>query len=163
MCLTSSRPRERLLGGSNNLKAAQQALVHAHHCACIVKFTAVVWRAEECDQLPFREKFVAVFNDLVCTADKVHVVLLQEARDHIGSKGKGHASIVLTPAGDILIGIGPQKVTKQTAVWDLCMKSVKQFKGNRWLDKVENLHRLVASLVESAPSSSDPDSDHHAL
>lgn len=71
-----------------HLERTQQALVHAHHCTCIVKLAAVVGCTEQGDELSFAEELVAVFDDLVRTADQVHVVFLQEAGDDIRTEGE---------------------------------------------------------------------------
>ena len=52
-------------------------------------------------------------------ADKIHVMLLEEARHDIGSKCEGHSAIVFAPAGDVFVWVGPQQVTQQTAVGNL--------------------------------------------
>ena len=52
-------------------------------------------------------------------ADEVHVVFLQEARDDVGAEGERDTTVVFAPAGDILVGIGPQQIAKETAVGDL--------------------------------------------
>lgn len=67
-----------LLGRLENLERAKQTLVDAHHGPCIVEFTAVVGCTEQSHQLSFREEFISVFHDLMCTTYQVHVVLLQE-------------------------------------------------------------------------------------
>lgn len=53
------------------------------------------------------------------TADEIHVMFLEETRDHIGPEGEGDAAIVFAPAGDVLVGVGPEKIAKQAAVRDL--------------------------------------------
>ena len=53
------------------------------------------------------------------SANKIHVVLLQEAGHNIGTKGEGDTSVVLTPASDIFVGIGPQEIAKQAAIRNL--------------------------------------------
>lgn len=53
------------------------------------------------------------------TADQIHVVLLEESRDHIGSERERDTSVIFTPAGDVLVGIGPQQVAKQSAIGNL--------------------------------------------
>ena len=50
------------------------------------------------------------------TTDEVHVVFLQEARDDIGTKGKGHAAVVLAPSSNVLVGVRPQQVAEKAAV-----------------------------------------------
>jgi len=59
-----------------DLERAQQTLVDAHHCACVVEFAAVVRCAEKGNKLSLRKELVSVLYDLMCAADKVHVVLL---------------------------------------------------------------------------------------
>lgn len=55
----------------------------------------------------------------MCSANKIHVVLLQEPRHHVGPERKRDTAIVLAPASNVLVWIGPQQITKQTAVGDL--------------------------------------------
>lgn len=106
---------------STNLERAEQALVHAHHGAGIVKLAAVVGGAEERHELTLGEELVAVLDDLVSTADEVHVVFLQEAGDDVWAKGEGDAAVVLGPAGDVLVRIGPEQIAEEAAVGDLEM------------------------------------------
>jgi hypothetical protein len=65
--------------GAIYLERAEQALVHAHHGPRVVELSTVVGRAEKRNKLSFREELVAVFHDLVSSADEIHIVLLQEA------------------------------------------------------------------------------------
>ena len=46
-------------------------------------------------------------------------MLLQEPRDDVGAEGERHAPVVLTPASDILVWVGPEQVTKQAAIRNL--------------------------------------------
>lgn len=87
------------------LERTQQTLVHAHHGARIVEFSAVVGSAEQRNELSFREKFVAILNNLMCAANEIHIMLLQEARYDVRPKGEGDTTIVFTPASDVLIRI----------------------------------------------------------
>jgi hypothetical protein len=41
------------------------------------------------------------------TADEIHVMLLEEAGYNIRAKGERNTSIIFTPAGDVLVRIGP--------------------------------------------------------
>lgn len=104
-----------------NLERAEQALVYAHHGTCVVELATVVGGTEQSDELTLREELVAIFYDLMGTANEVHVVLLQETGDHVGTKCEGHTTVVFAPASDILVGIGPQKITQQTAIGNLKM------------------------------------------
>lgn len=58
------------------------------------------------------------------TADEVHVVFLQETRYDVGTEGERYTTVVLAPSSNILVGIGPQKIAKETAVGDLGIASV---------------------------------------
>jgi hypothetical protein len=92
------------------LERAEQALVDTHHSTGIVKLATVIGRTEQRDQLTLGEELVAVFHNLMRTANQVHVMLLQKARDYVRAKSERHTAIVLTPAGNVLIRIGPQKI-----------------------------------------------------
>lgn len=50
------------------------------------------------------------------SANKIHIVFLEETRDNIRTESKRNTSIVFTPSSNILIGIRPQKITEKTAV-----------------------------------------------
>jgi hypothetical protein len=55
----------------------------------------------------------------VGTADQVHVVFLQEARDNVRTECETDTSVVFAPASDVLVRIGPQEIAEKTAVRDL--------------------------------------------
>lgn len=102
-----------------DLEGAEQALVHAHHGARVVKLSTVVGCAEQGHQLTLGEKLVTVFDDLVGTADEVHVVFLQEPGHNVRAKSKGHTAVVFAPASDVLVRIRPEQVAKKTTVGNL--------------------------------------------
>jgi hypothetical protein len=54
---------------------------------------------------------LAGITHLVCSADQIHVVFLQEPRDDIRTERERDSSIVLTPSRDILVRVRPQEVT----------------------------------------------------
>ena len=54
---------------------------------------------------------------LVCPANEVKVVFVEELGDSVAPKGERDASVVLPPPGDVLVGIGPQEVAQETRVW----------------------------------------------
>jgi len=98
------------LGGENgatktNLEGTQQTLIDAHHSTGIVKLAAVVGRAEERDQLALGEELVTVFDYLVSSANQIHVVLLEESRDDVGTKSKRDTTVVFAPTRDVLVRI----------------------------------------------------------
>ena len=53
------------------------------------------------------------------TAYKIHIVFLEEARDDIGTECERDTTIVLAPTRNVLVWIGPEKVTQETAVGNL--------------------------------------------
>lgn len=108
-----------LLGRLENLERAKQALVDAHHGTGIVKLAAVVGSGEEGDELALGEELVAVLDDLVSTADEIHVMFLEEARHHVWTKGEGDTTIVFAPSGNVLVGIRPEEIAEKTAVGNL--------------------------------------------
>lgn len=46
-------------------------------------------------------------------------MLLEETGNDIGTECERNTSVVLAPAGDIFVGIGPEKIAEETAVGDL--------------------------------------------
>lgn len=46
-------------------------------------------------------------------------MLLEEPRHDVRTKCEGYTPIVLAPASNVLIGIGPEQVAKKTAVGNL--------------------------------------------
>lgn len=104
---------------STNLEGAEQTLVNAHHGTRIVELSTVVRCTKQGDELTFGEELVSILDHLVSTTDEVHVVFLQEARNHVRTEGEADASVVFTPASDVFVGVGPKKIAKKTAVRDL--------------------------------------------
>ena len=74
--------------------------------------STVIRGREQGDELSLCKELVSVFYDLMRSADQIHIVLLQKARDDVGSESKRDTSIVFTPPGDILVGVGPEEVTE---------------------------------------------------
>ena len=89
--------------------------------------STIIWRTEQRDQLSLGEELVSILHDLsahlafgqalagmthlVCSADQIHVVFLQEPRDDVRTERERDSSIVLTPSRDILVRVRPQEVT----------------------------------------------------
>jgi hypothetical protein len=72
--------------------------------------------------LTLGEELVTILDNLVGTADEVHVVFLQETRDDIRTEREGDTTVVLGPASDILVRVGPQKIAEEAAIGDLEMR-----------------------------------------
>ena len=105
-----------LLGGLEDLEGAHEGLVDGHHGSGVVELSAVVRGGEEGDELPAGEELVSVLDDLVGTADEVEVVLVQELGDDVLSEGEGDAAVVLAPAVNVLVGVGPEQIAKKAGV-----------------------------------------------
>ena len=108
-----------LLRRLQNLERAQQTLIHTHHRPSVVELAAIIGRGEKRDELTLGEELVAVLDDLMRAAYQVHVVLLQEARHHVRAEGEGDAAVVLAPAGDVFVGVRPEEIAEEPAVWNL--------------------------------------------
>ena len=104
---------------ATNLERAEETLINAHHGTSIVELSAVVGCAEQSHELALREEFVTILDNLVGTADEIHVVLLEEAGDDVRSECEGDTTVVLAPPGDVLVRVRPQQVAEQAAVRDL--------------------------------------------
>ena len=91
-----------------NLKAAHECLINAHHCTRVVKLATIIRCTEECNKLAALEEFVAVFNDLMRAADQIDVVLLVKLSHHLLTKCKGNTAIVVAVCLDASFGIRPQ-------------------------------------------------------
>lgn len=107
---------------ATNLERAKQTFIYAHHGTRIVKLSTVVRCTEQGHKLALGEELVTVLDDLVGTADEIHVVLLEEARYDVRPECEADASVIFTPTGNILVGVGPQQVAEQAAVGDLLDK-----------------------------------------
>jgi len=90
------------------LEAAHECLVDAHHGARVVEFAAIVWRREECYQLPVAEELIAVLDDLVRSANQVDLILVSKLADDVLSKGEADPSVVIAPVCDLLVRVGPK-------------------------------------------------------
>lgn len=88
-----------------NLERAKETLIDAHHGTGIVKLATVVGGAKQRDQLAFRKELVAIFDDLVSSADQIHIVLLKESGNDVGAECEGYTSVIFAPASDVLVGI----------------------------------------------------------
>ena len=100
------------------LEWAHQWLIHAHHRSWILKFPTVVWCTEHCHKLPFCEKFISFFYNLVSSTNQINVVIVQELRYNIASKDKADSSFVLAPTWHAFLWVRPQQITKKTLIWD---------------------------------------------
>jgi len=108
-----------LLCRLKDLEAAHQRVINAHHGPRIVKLPTIVWGREYGDELPPGEELVPVLHDLVRAADEIEVVTPQELRHDVLAKRKAHAAVVLPPADDVLVGVGPQQVAQEPRVGNI--------------------------------------------
>ena len=95
-----------------NLETAHQSLIHAHHCARVIKFTAIVWCRKKGYQLAFAKEFVAIFNYLVSAANQINVVAVGKLRYDVLAKGKRNTTVILSPVSHIFVRIGPEKIAE---------------------------------------------------
>lgn len=50
---------------------------------------------------------------LVGSTDEIQIMAIEELADHISSKGKGDAAVILSPALDVLVWVRPEQVAQQ--------------------------------------------------
>mmetsp|Transcript_76523 Transcript_76523/g.211814 ORF Transcript_76523/g.211814 Transcript_76523/m.211814 type:complete len:264 (-) Transcript_76523:157-948(-) len=116
-CRAETRPLSRLrLLWLQKLERAIQIAADLHHRGGIVELSTVVRCREYGDKLAIAEELVAVLHHLVRAADEVQVVALEEGSNHVRTKGERHAAVVLAPAHDVLVRVGPQQVAQQARV-----------------------------------------------
>ena len=102
-----------------NLERAKKTLIDAHHGTGIVELATVVGGAKQRDQLAFGKELVAIFDDLVSSADQIHIVLLKESGNDVGAECEGYTSVIFAPASDVLVGIRPKQITEEATVRNL--------------------------------------------
>lgn len=105
-----------LLRGLQDLERAHQRLVDGHHSTSVVEFAAVVGCRKQSDQLPLGKELVAILDNLVGSADEVHVVTVQEFGDYVGTESETDSTVVFTPTYNILVGVRPKQVANQTGI-----------------------------------------------
>ena len=108
-----------LVGGLEDLEGAHEGLVDRHDGGRVVELPAVVRGREEGDELPAGEELVPVLHHLVGPADQIQIVLVEKGADDVLPEGEGDAPVVLPPAVDLLVGIGPDDVAEQAGVGDV--------------------------------------------
>jgi hypothetical protein len=90
------------------LERAHEGFVHTHHSAGIIKFAAIIRSAEQRDELPPSKEFVAVFNDLVRSANEIQVVAAKELSNDVLAKRERNTAIVLPPPNYVFVWVRPQ-------------------------------------------------------
>ena len=80
-----------------NLEGTHESLIDTHHSSRVIEFSAVIWCRENGNQLSLSEELVAVFHDLMRSADQVHFVLFQELSDDVLSVHIGDSSLIVSP------------------------------------------------------------------
>ena len=91
---------------------AHQVLVHVHHGCIVVEVAAVVFGAEDGHKLlVLSEEAVAVFHDLMASADEVQVVPLKKLVELLLAEHPAASSLILLPVSCIIIRIIPEQVS----------------------------------------------------
>ena len=99
-----------------DLERADEILVDGHHRSRVVEFSAVIRSGEYGDELSVAEELVAIFDDLVCSADEVEVVLSEEGLEDVRAEDERDASLVVRPLLDFFVRVGPEQVAQQAWV-----------------------------------------------
>jgi hypothetical protein len=90
------------------LETTHEGIVDTHHGSRIVKLAAIIRRGEKGHELTLAEEFVAVFYDLMSSADKVEVVSLAELVNDVLTESEADTAVILAPLVDFLVGITPE-------------------------------------------------------
>ena len=61
-------------------------------------------------------------------------MFLQEPRYHIGTKGEGHSTVIFAPPGNVLVGVGPEKIAEEATVGNLARRGKKRKKKDRSIE-----------------------------
>jgi hypothetical protein len=64
-------------------------------------------------QLRFPGDVGQVVAHLMRSTNQVHIVLLQEPRNDIRAESERYTSVILRPACDVLVGIGPEEIAEK--------------------------------------------------
>ena len=99
-----------------NLERAHQIRVHTHHGSSVVELATIVRSGEDGDQLPPREKLVAILYDLVSSADQVQTRSRKELRDNILAERKTDSPVALTPTANVRLRVRPQQITQEASI-----------------------------------------------
>ena len=78
------------------------------------------------------------------SAYEVQVVSVEELGDYVGSKCETHSSVVLSPALDVLVRIGPEQITEEAGVGDI-----------RWSHDPPDLLHALEVRTEAAVATED--------
>mmetsp|Transcript_76524 Transcript_76524/g.211821 ORF Transcript_76524/g.211821 Transcript_76524/m.211821 type:complete len:353 (-) Transcript_76524:157-1215(-) len=98
------------------LELAVEVLVQLQDGRHVAAAVAVVGRRPDRHQRVAEHPLEALHHQLVRAADEVQVVALEEGSNHVRTKGERHAAVVLAPAHDVLVRVGPQQVAQQARV-----------------------------------------------
>lgn len=55
---------------------------------------------------------------LMCPANKVEIMSVQEFTDDISAKREADSTVILTPAVHVLVGVWPEEVTEESCQTD---------------------------------------------
>jgi len=107
------------LDGLEDVEGAAQRLVNVKDTSVVVKLAAVVWRREYCYKASVSHELVAIFHDLMRSADQAQLVPPIELSDYILSENEAHTSVVVRPALDIELRVRPKKIAEKSSVWNI--------------------------------------------
>jgi len=97
-----------LVSRFEDLKAAHQRLINAHHGARVVKLATIVRCTKKCDKLAALEEFVAVFDHLMSAANQIDVMLLVKLSNHLLTKCERDSTVIVTIGFDTSFRVRPK-------------------------------------------------------
>ena len=99
-------------------KRQHKVLVYIHDRGIVIEVSTVVFGAEYGNKLLILSKEpVAIFHDLMASANQVKVVVFKELFQLLFAEHKPTASLIFFPAMGIFIWVIPEEVGDETTVW----------------------------------------------
>ena len=104
-----------LISGLELMEFTGQVCAHSHDRGVIVELTTVIGSWKDRNQVSISKELITFFDNLMCPAYQVDLVLLAELFDDILSKNEWDSSFTFSPTCNF-VRVGPQQVTKKSGV-----------------------------------------------
>ena len=99
--------------GAQDGETAHERVIDRHQCTAVVELSAIVWRTEDGAKLSAAEELVAVLDDLMCSANKIYIVFLEELLDDGLAKRVRDTAVVLSPTRLSFLRVRPKQVAEK--------------------------------------------------
>ena len=110
----------RWVGGAQDRETAHERVINGHQGAAVVELSTIVRRAKDRAELTAAEELIAIFDDLMRSANKIYIVFLKELLDDSLAKCVRDTAVVLSPARLSFLWIGPKQVAEEAIFGHFC-------------------------------------------